>query len=451
MSQSLTKTVSVGTFWYSVNNLVTKGVGLLSIFFILHSLSVYEYGVVELALSAVAFLSFFRLPGISSVILADMSRAYGEKKFDEVRGILVAYFKTQITLALVATSIIFLGAEIISSYYGSGSQIAPLLRVIAFTFLLSAIRTTYTTMFSVRMRFFTQSLHTLIEELSKLVLVIVFLLQLEWGTLGLVCATVGSQLLALILLSPFFWSTVKPLVRVKSKPFSIFNLIKAHGKWSFFSGYLNDFSQNIRIWVIKIFVGTEAVGLFSVALGLLNHTASLLPVSQILTPIIPQHITDGPRLRIIVGKTIKYQTLILGGLAIFGFFVFPPIISFLFPKYQTAMPLYRILLFSLVGAGAAGILTIIFYAMQAQKKYFFSIVWRAVFVALLSPIFVYFFGITGAAVEYVLNTYIVVVERYFRVKKIEPALRGITKGVFSFDEYDRMMLTKVRERFLSPL
>lgn len=447
MSQSLKKTVGLGTLWYSGNTIITKAVSLLTLFFILRSLSVYEYGVVELALSAIAFLSFFRLPGISSVILSDMSRAYGENKLEEARGILSSYFKTQLALALLATSIVFLGAQSISSYYNG--QITPLLKIAAFTFLISAFRTTFTTLFSVQMRFFTQSFHTLIEEMAKLVLVLVLLVKFEMGAVGLMYANLFSQFIALALIFPFFWRALRPLLRFSPKHFSIFGLIKNHGKWSFFSGYLNDFSQNARIWIIKIFIGTEAVGIFSVAIGLLNHTASLLPLSQVLTPIIPRHIKDGSRLRTIIGKTIKYQTLAMIFLGLFGFFAFPPVIGFLFPNYKTAMPIYRILIFSLAGGGAAGILTAVFYAMQAQKKYFFSIVWRVVLTAFLSPLFIYFGGLAGAALEYVFNVYIVAIERYFRIKKIEPALGGITKGIFIFDEYDRIVISKLSKLFLS--
>jgi O-antigen/teichoic acid export membrane protein len=374
-----------------------------------------------------------------------MSRAYGKKDFNQTKGLLVAYFKTQFFLAFFATVLVFFGANIIASFYQG--QITSLLKIAAFTFLISALRTTYTVIFSVYLRFFVQSLHTFIEELSKLLFVIVFVVWLQAGAVGLMYATVASQIAALLVLSPFFWNTYKDLRTVKPDKVSIVTLIRAHGKWSLFSGCLNDFNQSVRLWIIKSFLGTEAVGLFAVAQGLLSHTTALLPLSQVISPIIPQHIHDNDRFNKLVGKSIKYQWIAFSCIGIFAFFFFPPILSIIFPSYKPSMFLFRILLLSLIGSTTASIFTSIYYALKEQKNYFFSIAGRTALTIVLAPPLIYVFGLSGVAWEYVITINLIAIERYFALQRLKPGFNHVTAGFFDFDDYDKMVIGKIKEKF----
>lgn len=450
---SLAKTISFGTFWYSINTLLTKVIGLATMFFILRALSVYEYGLVELALAGIAVLSFFRLPGLSSVVLSDMARAKGDKDLAQAKGLLTSYTKTQLGLGLSATLLIFFGASFIASFYEG--QITVLLKIVSFTFFLSALRTTYTTLFGYSLRFFIQSLHTFFEEFSKLLLVLLCVVYLQMGTTGLVLAMVLSQAMALFILLPWAWQTYKPLRGVVSRKVSIVGIIRTHGKWSIVTSYVNDFSQTARIWLLRFFLGTEAVGLFAAAQGLFSHTVALVPLNQVMLPLIPQYFSDKERFKKIVASGIKYQFIAYFGLGIVAWFFFPPLIAYLFPKYIPSLPLFRIMLFSFVGVSVATMLTPVFYAAKAQKNYLESILVKLTSTLLLTPVLISTglfvggvqSGLFGAAWEYVLTLSITALERLWAVGRVIPDFKDLHKSFFHFDQYDRIVWQKIKEQF----
>lgn len=447
MQASLTHTIGRGTFWYTLNNFATKLISLVTIFFILRGLSVYEYGLVELSLSAIAILSFFRLPGINSVVIADLAHAKGKGDMGELKAIYTTYLRLELFLSFIAWGIVFFGATFISQFYEG--QISGLLKIISFTFFTAVLRDAYTILFGIHLKFFTQSLYTFIEEVSKLFFIIITFSVFGLGATGLALAIVLSQLIPVIFLIPLFWKLYSPLQSTKaSREHTVWNLIWKHGKWSLFSSYLGDFSQTIRIWFIKLFLGTEAVGLFAVAQGLYNHTLSLIPLSQVVTPLIPQYIHQKEKLEKIFSKSAKYQFLGYLGVGIVGFFVFPSIIGFLFPNYQSSLPLFKILLVALPAMSIGSLLTPIFFAFKEQKSFFVSIFVRTIAALILLPLLIPIFGMAGAAYEFVLTTYLIIIHRYVLIKKkIAPNLSFSFRDLITFDALDAMILKEAR-RFL---
>ncbi len=442
VQKTLTRTIGEGTAWTTASTLIVKVVSLATIFITLRTLSVYEYGVAELAIAAVGFFSIFQLPGLTSVVVADMGVLKGKGSIAEAKGIYWSFLKLSGGMALLATIVLFFGAEVIGSFYPE--HIASYFRILAFTFPLSVIGTAYGALFSVTFRYFEQSVSSFLQEFFKLVIlavcVFVFGLKVEAILFGMI----GGQAFTFIVQFPAALRAYRSLGNVRPASFSMWRTIYEHGKWSVFSTYLGSFGNNIRTYIVKLFLGTEAVALFAVAVGVIGHTSALVPIGSVVTPIIPQYLSDKERFLRIIGKAIKYQVVGYLLVGVVAAIIFPPIIVFLFPKYEAAMSLYRIMLPALIPLGIMSVFTTIFFAYKAQKNLFFAVMVKTVYFTFFTALFAWLFGIVGVACAYVVTVFLYTLERYRQVRKLVPNYKFRFSEMFSFDELDRVILEKFR-------
>lgn len=412
---NLTSTVRKGVFWVGLSSVLNKAVGLITLLIILRSLSVYEYGVVELALSIIPMLSIFLVPGLSNAVIADIGVEKSKGNLGAAKTIFVNFFKLQFVLSFIAWALVFFGAELISNFYSA--QIVFILQIVSFIFLVSPLRVMVTVFQSVELRFFKQSLFTFTEETIKLVFVFCLLKVFDYGSLGLVISIVGSQVINLFVYSPFLWIAYKKTFgKSLASGDSLLSLIKGHNLWGILSNYLSNANQSIRLWIIKLLISTEAVGLFAVAYGLVGHAKSLLPLSNILQPIIPQYMDDKDRFYRIIKKGIKYQLVMSTFVVVVSLLVFPKVVEFFFPAYLESIDLFRIMIFSLIAGAFSLVFNSVFYAIKAQKDLARAVLIRTIISTGLLFILIPAIGVTGVALEFLLTGFIFTVERYRRLK-----------------------------------
>lgn len=443
---SITSRAQAGFFWTLSSTVFLKVITLGTTFIILTRLSVYEYGLVELVLSVVPSLSFFLLPGFVNMIVADMGVARGRGDWSEVKTLFLQYSLLQAALGILAWAIVFFGANLVSLWFGG---IGPdLLRVVSFTFLLSPLRAMISVLISVYQRFAAQSALSIAEELAKLLAILIGFYVFKGGVYAVVIATIAAQIVAIVILIPLGLRLYKTFSHATFLARSPFALLLNHGKWNIAGSYLNALIHPVRIWVIKILLGTEAVGIFAVAHGLLGHATSLLPIQRVVALILPQHADDKPLLtRLIVAGT-KYQIFgyVLISVGLLG--VMPFFIGYFFPNYVASLPLFFIMLLFLV-PNSFGTVTSLFFIFKEQKNLFYSITSKAVCAAILAPILILLFGLPGAALEYVLTGTWYLFERYRAARGRFPWFKLTLRDFFTFDEVDRMVLTALRARAFS--
>jgi O-antigen/teichoic acid export membrane protein len=196
------------------------------------------------------------------------------------------------------------------------------------------------------------------------------------------------------------------------------------------------------LWLIKIVIGTEAVGLFSVAQGLVVNLVSLLPLNKILASTLPQHVDDRERFDRMLNKSIKYQVLGYALIAFVAFFAVPPFIAYLFPTYVNALPLFAIMVFAMIPMGFSSV-TAAYYALKSQYILTILLVIKLIVMFATLPIFVYYFGFYGIGVEYVFSIALNVLIRNIMLKRVLPGYRLPIKAFITFDAYDREVLRKI--------
>lgn len=442
VQKTLTRIIGEGAIWTTASTLIVKVVSLLTIFITLRALTVYEYGVAELVIAAVGFFSIFQLPGLASVVVADMGVLKGKGDIAKAKGIYWSFLKLSGVMAALASAVLFFGAEAIASFYPE--HIAGYFRILAFTFPLSVVGTAYGALFSVTFRYSEQSVSSFLQEFFKLIILSVCIFVFDLKVEAILLGMIGGQAFTFLVQFPSALRAYRSLGNIPPISYSMWRTIYEHGKWSVFSTYLGSFGNNIRTYIIKVFLGTEAVAVFAVAVGLIGHTSALVPIGNVVTPIIPQYISDKARFLRIISKAIKYQVIGYVLIGFFALFVFPPIIVWMFPKYEIAMPLYRVMLFSLIPLGIMSVFTTIFFAYKAQKSLFFAVVLKTVYFSVFTGLFAWWFGISGVAYAYILTVFLYTIERYRQVKKLVPAYRFSFKDLVSFDELDRVILGKFR-------
>lgn len=440
---SVAGVVGRGTAWMAATTLVLKGVGFVSIFLILNHLTVFEYGVAELILTAVPLLSFFLLPGLGATVVADMSRERGLGNVNAMKGLLVSYIRLQYVLAIAAWALVFFGAQALAAWYGKGSTMM-FFQIISFLFLLSPIRATLQTVQSVFLQFRQQSLYTFLEEAWKLVFLGVFFFALDLRIEGLLLAVVLSQACALMSMvysvykiDPVFWKTAGDRL-------PIFHFLRYHGKWGVLSNYVGTFGRNIRPWIITYFLGPSAVGIYAVAQGLIGHTISLVPLDSVIKPFLARYVHEKERFYALVAKAAKYQLLGYAAVSIAAAVGVPFLIDWFFPQYTESVPLYQITLIMLVSSAFDSIFTGAFFALQAQRSYFWASVYKLLLVILLMPPMIYLFGLYGIAYANIISNSLFVWERYLRLKQLMPGFSLRARDFFTVDETDRMIVNRVR-------
>ena len=448
MAESTEKTIATGTLWFSINSWLLRGVGLITVFFILRNLSIYEYGLVELVLSIIPLFGILMLPGLNNVVITDMAIEKGKGDISEMKSLFINFITLHAVLSVVAWAIVFFGASIIDKFYSE--QVTQFIRIVSFFFLISPIRSALGTVFTVYLKFFSLSILLFLEEFFKLIFILLAFFVFDLRANGVILAGLLGSFTAFIFVLPVYLKTYSEFSSVhiiNKKPF--WSVVHYHGKWSVFSSYLNQAGAKLRIWIVQVISGTEAVALFAVAEGLIGHTTALVPIGKVVAPIIPKFVDQKDKFLRIVNKSIKYQFFGHIVVAILGLTLFPVIILFLFPQYETSVTLYKIMLIMLIPATFASVFNTVFFALKKQKTLFFVNIYRVILVAIATPLGLHFWGIKGIAYSFLVVISLFTIERYRVLKKLVPEFKIILSDFWTFDDYDKVLIDKFKSKLSS--
>ncbi len=443
---SIKKAVAEGALSTSFASFALRGVGLLVSVILLRKLSLYQYGVMELIGSVIAFFGIFLLPGISNVAISEVSYELGLGNKGKAREMVKKYIGVQYVFVSVAWAVLFFGASFVEAKYNS--EIADAIRIASFTFLLSPIRSFLNLVYLANFKFLLKNIYGVMEDAIKLV--IIFFLFFILGSIkidNIFFAIVASQIISFFIMIPSAYKIWKNNYSGESsEDISLFSMLLKNGKWGILSTYMNNFGQNVRLWIIKFMLGTEAVALFSFAFTLFGHTMSLVAISNVLNPIFSKLKSDMGKFIKVANKSIKYQFIAYLFLWVIATTIFPTIINYFFPKYHDSLFLFKILMISIIPASFANIFTPMFYAFNAQKSLFNSIMIKNLFIAIFSFLFIKLFGVVGLALEYLATVTVYSFERYLKLKKIIPSFSISFKDFFTVDIHDRVLLNSVLQK-----
>lgn len=440
--ESLTKTIAKGGLFFSIRNFIDQIVSFVSALVVIKLLSVYDYGLWQLILAALGIFLIFTFPTIDKVVIADSSVEYGKKNFKNYKAILKQYSFLAISLAILVFFIIFVGAPLVSMI--TRKNLTLFFRVISFSVLTQAILGIYNVFFSTEMRFKSLAILTIASRISYLVLILLFLLFFKMGILGVILSYTLAPFITVFIFLPIFLKRISWLIKIEEGDRKIFwQSFKKHGKWALGTDYVTQFVGNLRPWITGYFLGVNSVAILSVAKSFYETLSSFFPFTQVFQAIIPRTIFDKEKFSRLFQKSIKYSTWLYFLLFILGIIFVPIFIKIVFPKYLSSIPLFLIISFSLLPLGASVIFNYIFYGLKAQKELFISSLVKAFSVAIILPFSILLFGLRGTALEFTLLAYLIVLTRYFIIKKVQPDISFNLVELFRFDQQDRILIEKI--------
>lgn len=423
-------------------NTAVKVIGGVNSVITIAVLSVYQFGLYQLSLSVAAIVASFIPDMFDDVVFADIGRRLGAKEYPSAKRLFREFAGIKITLGAAASLVLFTLSYIAPQYVHT--DIASYVRIISFLPLISALQSSILLFFNARISFSGLPVNA-IREAAKLVFIgFFFIVVRRLGIAEILWATTGSQVVALVITGIFF-------LREHSATFKntfegpvpiLFPLIRSYGGWAVLRYYTTQASKAARPWIIRIFLNTEAVGLFSVATTLYGMASSFMPLGT-LGMLLPRETLDRDRLRHIFTRSMKYATA-LSALGVIGSILIVPIlINLFFPKYNPAMPVWRVMALAILFYGGFKVIRMFLIALKEQRILFF----RSLGTAILSPILLLIFtpllGLEGAALEVVLIEAISLAIYYYYLRKSHPYLSLHAREFFSIDTYDREFLSRV--------
>lgn len=424
-------------FW----NIVSRGLGGLSAILIISYLDAYEYGVYLLVLSFYSLVEGFFLSPLNDVIFNDINRFIGEKKEEKAKKLFNEFFIMRGTVAIILSLGVFFGAEIFANFYSQ--DIADMIRILSPLFLIDFFYVSMRNLLQSRLYFGLTAFRPIAYKIVKIIFISLILI---YSTLSaknvLIVHITASFLVTIVFIFPFlrvyrsWWHGVESFSGA-----ILINIIKTYGKWPLFNNVIAQAPINIRPWLIKFFVNTEAVAMYSVAESIFSAVKAAFPVAT-LTTLIPREISDKKRMTDILIRGTKYLAIWGIILGVAGFFLVPPVVRVVFPHYTSSIPLFKILLLLFPILSFRAMASDFLVALRRQKFLFIINNLKTVISFVFPVIFLYLFGIFGMALERVAIAIVAGVLMYgYLLKKEEHP--PFWRNFFSFDTQDKIFIKKI--------
>lgn len=447
---SMLRTVGMGIAWNTLASILVKVFTLANVFLIVSHLTVYDYGLTQLVISVFSTVAGLLLPGLGSVLIADLARDRGAWRIAQLGTLARQYLVLQIILGTLAFLILFAGSLPLAAYIHR-PDIGYYLVIIAFLFLTSPFLGVLGVLAAAELRFGLQSALSVLGEAIKLLFLLIFFYGFGLGISGVLLSMVLTPLVISVVTLPWAWKSFKPLISAPPAEESIWKLMTSHRLWGIASSYLATLTQNLRLWFIQLFLGTEAVAFFSFAQGLFSQASALITFGVVTNPVLAHAAHDPERLGDFTMRTLKYHVWIALAALVPGMIVTPFFIHWFFPAYAPAILISVIYLLVLI-PGAVNIATTAAYtALQKQREYFFrATLVRSVSIAILTPPLLLLFGLIGSAIEPILTLSISTFERIRMLRLLLPSFVPSLSTLFVYDATDRALVSRLMNR-LRPL
>lgn len=440
-----------GAAHYTVGGSVSKILVAINVIVILAVMAPYQYGVYKLAFSVYLVVNGLLLSGINGLVLNDVVQYRKDGMLEKAKRLMYEFFTVRITLGTISFLIIYLGSNIIAVHYSEG--IALYLKIFSFLFITDALITVTDTFLKSKLDFLGSNVIPFVSELVKFVLLAYFSFVSADGLsiARLSIATVAGSaagLLGIVVYIKLRHRVTLSLPMYETSP--LLHIIKTYGKWGIAKNYVSTFVDNVRLWLVKLFISTEAVAIFSVAMSLASTIKKAIP-TQSLTSLIPLHIKQPEVLKDIYERVTKYAIWIYAVAIIGGFIFIPLILPFVFPKYISAIPYFKVFIWAAIFK-AMVLNKQVIYSLRRQSFLFSLPVIELVSTVTFGVLLIPTFGLYGTATEYFITEALIFWVMYAYLIRIQPQLRFHWARLFSFDSHDRTLIRevwlKVKNRFI---
>lgn len=438
--------------WGSLRNqswsLVVQAITIANSFLVLKILSLYQFGLYQLVLAALAIADSFVSSVFDPVVSNDISRALVEKRPAAARRLYFEFLGAKIAVALAVGLIFFLSADLVAGFYGK--NVASFVRIASLLVVLNAVRSTMNLFFSA-VRSFSAFGAPAVQEAMRL------------AGLGAVWFLGMRGLRDVLLVSVFSLAGVLVYLFLRLAPeyrrvFAgvgwhpagmLLPLLREYGRWTFLRFGFSKAAKQMDAWFVRVFLSTEAVGIYGIMVNLLAMIQAFFPL-KMLSTLLPWELSDTRRLRYLYRRGAKYMVWMGAAAAIAGFFVIPEFVEVFLPAYTPAMPFFRLLLITLPLYGIYKFQKSLLTVLREQKILAMRIVTEAVITAGVLVITLPFIGLYGIVIEFLVTYGGRVLLYSFYLRRQYPHLSLAVLQFITLDRDDRALFRRASREFLRP-
>ena len=386
---------------------------------IINALGARDYGELVLALSLCVLFNTVLDPGIRVLIISEVARERGAGRLDRVKRLILSYGIAELMLSLALGTLLILFAA------GLTSVIRPTLWPIVAFYLVT---TSINNMVFATFQGYTDFGHTvtmqMAEAFGKLALALVLVLWLGLGVTAALLIYPMSAVLGSAAVAPAWVRRIAGLPGGFRGGEPIFRkTIFSHGKYIMGVAALGQIKGEISPWILRWFVGIEAVAIYGVAMRMLTFFSTPLQLLQsILFPMVSE-LVEGQRekMKQLIYYAVKYSLWASLASVPLLYLGAPILFQLVFRgKYQASVPLFQVLLLGLLPLAFVLMARIMFFATQATGMLCALVAVEVLVYVPILGLLVSNFGVIGVAWAIVLERMLSAALRVGQLKRAHP-------------------------------
>ena len=398
---SLKKSAIFGFKWSSISQFGRQITLLITTVVLARLVSPSDFGLIGMATVVTGFITIFKDLGTSAIVIQQQNLS---------NKLLHSLFWLNVIFGLLATVILLLIAPAIAQLYET-PKVIPILRVLAFSFLISSFSILQKAILERKLKFNTIAKIEITATILAAIVAIIAAI-LDAGVWSLVCQT-------LVLVSA---NTIFIWVAVKWKPQMLFDWseVKAVSNYSLnLTGFsiFNYFVRNTDDFLIGKFLGAKELGYYTLAYRIMLYPLNGISatIGRVMFPILSQMQNDNARFRYAYLRVVSTIALISFPL-MFGLWgLAEPFILTVFGTQWNSVILLLIILTPLGLIQSIGTTTGNIYQAKGKTDLMFK--WGLLSGILIVPSFIIgiHWGLIGIAASYAITSGIILTYPNFAI------------------------------------
>lgn len=431
-------------FWSSL----VQGMGIANSFLLLKILSVYQYGLYQLVLAAIAILEAFSTNTLDAIAGNEVGRALADGKKGEAKQYFREVFFLKILVGAIGTIVLFVAADIVAGYYGR--DIGGFIRLASILFLIAAAREAEALFFA-STRTFAAFGAPMVQEVIRFAgMAAIWFLGMR-GLTEIFAVSVLASFATLLYTTAFFVGEYRMLfggVRRAGQRL-LLGLVRRYGTLLVVRTGVSKALKQSDAWLVRLFLSTEAVGVYAAATNLITLAQGLFPLGMI-GRLLPWEIGDPARFRYIYRRGTKYLFWFGLLVAVAAFFIVPLFIARFLPAYAPAMPIFRAFLVTLPIFGVYKFQKTILHVLREQRVMTMRVVTEALVTTGILAASLPFIGLYGAVIEYLVTFGGRVTLFSFYLARRYAHLSFPLRALFTFDRDDWLFFRRAIRELAHP-
>lgn len=428
-------------FW----SYVKKGVSAADSFFVLRALSIYQYGVYQLLLTSYAILSDVFLDLFATVSGNDVILLVGQGKEAQAKKLYFEYARFRLLMALIPFLGIFFFAPIFFTRYGPEAIVW--IRILSLLFIVDAASNLFRLALNLRLDFKTLAIMPTTQKSIQLVFLVYFYFFSNLSLTNVIFSLVAAPIISILVFSPALRRAFAPWRHLTPDPGQMFvPVIRTYGFWEVPQLLFKGLTGKVSPFVIKLFLNTEAVGIFGVANTAISILKDLLPI-RTLTTLIPRKAADRKYSDYLFRHGTKHYTLMSLVVSVAGLIFYPVAIYLFFPKFSASIPIFSVLILGVPIFAFVKLLAVFLVAKRRQRFIFYQMIFDNVVGISLMLLFLPFWGLMGMAVASVSADFITDAGRFIYLVKTGFVRPFSFRTLFRWTEEDSKIYQNVWRHF----